>query len=114
MESAERHERSAGAIGVGKSIRTTGIRDVDLNHHQVRPIVELQRRDVLVFEHSLVAGCQIGGEGRETERRKERVFDGPPVRAGRLGEGRKDEPGSNGAHARILKGLCIVKLPSCQ
>jgi hypothetical protein len=109
VESPERHERSAGAIGIRQLIRATGIRDVDLNHHQVRPVVELQGRDVLVFEHGVVIGGQIGCEGRESERRKERVFDGPPVRAGRLGESRKDEFGSKAAQARILKELCNVK-----
>jgi len=71
MESAECHERSAGAIGIREPVRATGVRDVDLNHHQVRPVVELQGRDVLVFEHGLIVRRQIGGEGREAERRKQ-------------------------------------------
>ena len=99
MESAERDERAASAIGVGQLVRAPGIRDVDLNHHKVGTVVELQRRDVLVFEHGFVIGGQVGGERRESERRKERVFDGPPVRAGRLSEGRKDEPGSKASHS---------------
>jgi hypothetical protein len=101
VQSAERHERSACAIRVGQPVRAAGVGDVDLNHHEIRPVVELQRRHVLVFEHGFVAGRQIRGQGGEAERRKERVLDGPPVRAGRLGEGGEDEPGSNVAHTSL-------------
>ena len=64
-----------GAIGVG---------DIDLNDYQIRPIIELQILDMFVLQRNVEIGIEIGGEGGEAERRKERVLDWTPVRTGRL------------------------------
>ena len=91
VQSAERDERAARTVEVGQSVGAVRVRDVDLDHDEVRRIVERQRLDVLVLDHGAVVRGQVGGQRGEAERRKERVFDGTPERAGGFGQGRKDE-----------------------
>jgi hypothetical protein len=72
---------------------------------------------MLVLQHGFVFLAQIAGQGREAQRRKERVLNGPEEGTLGLGEGRENEfdshgriPGSGGARkAAPLKVLYHTK-----
>lgn len=86
MEAAKRDVCTLASIVVGDAIRAIRVGDVDLDNNQVRLIVQLQRLDVLVLEADVGIGREAGGEGRQAERGKQRVFDRSPVGAGGFGE----------------------------
>ena len=71
VESAERHEAAAGRGSDRRCDRRAGIGDVDLDHDQVGPIVGVEPLDVLVDDHRLVFGSQVGGKRGQTERREQ-------------------------------------------
>ena len=91
VQAAERDERAAGAIVVREPVGAPRVGDVDLDDDEIGTVVEIERRDMLVLDDRLVVRSEIGGERGQTERRKERVLDRPPVRAGRFGQRRQDE-----------------------
>ena len=74
-------EERIGAIGIG---------DVDLDHDQVRAVVRPERLDMIVDQLDLVVGGEEGGQRRQAERWKQRIFYRPPEGALRLGERRQD------------------------
>ena len=49
VQPAERDIGASGAVVIGEAIRAVRRRDVDLDHHQVGRIVEIERLDVLVL-----------------------------------------------------------------
>lgn len=64
-----------GAIRVG---------DVNLDHDEVRCVLESEWLYVLVLDYGAVVRRQIRGKSGESKRREERVFDWAPVGIGRL------------------------------
>ena len=109
VQAAEDDEDAARAIAVRDPVRPVRVRDVDLDHDEVRRVVRGQALDVLVDDHRLVVRPQVGGERRQAERREQRVLDRPPVRARRLGQGGQDELDAERALARHALH-CKVKL----
>ena len=71
VETAEDHERACRAVGIRELVRPPGIGDVDLNHHEIRPIVEREPRHVLVLDHGFVVRREIRGQRGEPEGREE-------------------------------------------
>ena len=91
VQPAERDEHAAGTVRVGQLVRAAGRGDVDLDHHEVGPVVvEVEPPHVLVPDPHLVVRAQVPGQRRQAQRREQRVFDRPEERAGRLGQRRQD------------------------
>ena len=71
MQAAERDVRACAAVVVGDAVGAVRRRDVDLNHHEVRRVVQIERLDVLVLNLDLiVVGLRYAGErapGRAAE-----------------------------------------------
>src|SRR5205823_7019837 len=88
VQSAQRDERAPGPVLVGEAVGTIGVRDVDLNQHQIGLIVKGERLHVLVDELQAVIRVEKRRQRGEAERRKQRVFDRPPIGAGGFGERR--------------------------
>ena len=86
VQPAQRHVRAFAAIMIGQCIGAIGRRDIHLNHHQIGFVVEAQFLDVLVLNLDLVVGTQITGERGQAQRRKQRILDRPPERAGGFGQ----------------------------
>jgi len=107
VQAAEHDVHTAGAIAVGDLVRAIGVRDVDLDDDEIGCIVQVQRLDVLVLQHDLDGGVEVGGEGGQAQGRKERVLDGAPVRAGRLRQRGQQERDAPEGHAGKI--LCIAK-----
>ena len=101
VQPAEHDERAASPVVVGDRVGAARVGDVDLNDDEVGTIVELQPRHVLVFDHGFVVRPQVGRQRRQPERRKQRVFDRAPVRAGGFGQRREDEFDAERSHGRI-------------
>ncbi len=91
MEAAKGDEDALGSVRIGDPVRASRVGDVDLDDDEVRQIVGVDRRHVLVHDHGLVVRPQRGGQRGEAEGREEGVFNRTPVRAGGLGERRQDE-----------------------
>lgn len=98
VQSPDRHECAPGAIVVGDAIGAIGVRDVRLDQHEIRAVVEVELLHVLVHEHRLIVRVEKRGQGCEAERRKQRVLDWTPVGAGRLREGGENQLDSKTAH----------------
>src|SRR5687767_4188127 len=98
METAEHDVGAARPVMVGDAVGAVRVGDVDLNDDEVRAIVQVERLYMLVLNRGLDVGVEIGRQRGQSERRKERVLDRPPVRARGLGQRRKDEFG--GPHCR--------------
>ena len=90
VQAAQAHVAAAPPVMIRQLVGPPGRGDVDLDHHQVGRVVQHQGLDVLVLDRDLVVGRQIAGQGRQAERREQRVLDRPKPRAGGLGEGRQD------------------------
>jgi hypothetical protein len=71
VQPAEGHIGAAAPVVIRNRIRAPRRRDVDLNHHQIRLVVEVQALDVLVLNLDVPVGRQVPGESRQTEGRKE-------------------------------------------
>ena len=102
VEPPEDHVRATAPIVIRDLVGAICIGDVDLDHDQVRVVVQIQLFDVFVLERDVEVRVEIRGEGGETERRKERVFDRPPVGAGGFCERGQDHlhaPDRAGARA---------------
>ena len=86
MEPAERDEGALRPIMVRQAIRAVRVGDVNLDHHEVRAVIGIERFNVLVDDYRLIVRRQVRGERGQTERREQGVFDRAPIRAGRFGE----------------------------
>ena len=91
VQAAEHDEDAFRAVGVGERVRALRVGDVDLNHDEIGTVVAGERLHVLVDDRRLVVGPEVRGEGREAERRKERVFHRPPAGSGGFGQCRQDQ-----------------------
>jgi len=91
VQAAERHEGSARPVVVGDPVRAQGVGDVNLNQHEIRPVVDVQRCHVLVHQHRFVVRIEEGRERGQPEWRKQGVLDRTPVWIGGFGEGRQDQ-----------------------
>jgi len=90
VQAAEDDISALRAIVVGQPIRAAGGGDVDLDDDEVRLVGEIELLDMLVLHHDVVIGPQIRGQGREAQRREQRVLDRAEVGAHRLGERGQD------------------------
>ena len=104
VQPAQSHERASGAIVIGKPVGALSIRYVDQDHNEVGKVVQMQRRDVFVFEHRLVIRPQIRGQCSQAKRSEERVFDRTPVRTRRFSQRGKNELDSSGSHLGVQVG----------
>jgi hypothetical protein len=91
VQSAQCDEGASGAVVIRQPVCAPRAGDVDLNHHEIGLVVDIDRRDMFVLENGLVVGRQVRRERGQPERRKERVLDRAPIRARGFGEGRQDE-----------------------
>jgi hypothetical protein len=91
MQSAEADKCSTFSIMVCELVGAVRIGDVDLDHHQIRRVVDSERLYVLVLDDSMVIRGQIRSKGRESQRREQRVLDRSPVRIGRLSQRGENE-----------------------
>jgi hypothetical protein len=98
VQAAERDEDSLRAIRVCERIGPRRARDVDLDGDEIGAIGGVDALDMLVDDDGLVVRPEVPGKRREAERRKERVLDRPPVRAGRFRQGRQDELHTEAPH----------------
>jgi hypothetical protein len=101
VQAAKRDEDSLRAIVVGNSVSAIGIGDVDLDHYEIRPVVDVKALNVFIADDGLVIGAQISGERGEAERREERILDGTEVRTGGFGQSGKNELGADGAMLEV-------------
>jgi hypothetical protein len=91
VQPTQRDVDAPGPVRVGQLVGPASGGDVDLDHHQVRPVVvQPQPLHVLVVDRDLVVGTQVAGERREPERREQRVLDRPEERRRGLGQRRED------------------------
>ena len=104
VQAAERDEDAFRPVVVGDAVGAARVGDVDLDDDEVGRVVGVERRDVLVHQHRLVVGPEIGRERGQAERREQRVFDRTPVRAGGLGQRRQDELHAQRTGHRIASG----------
>jgi len=107
VQSAKGHKAALGPTPVSDTVGAIGVGDVDLNDHEVGRVVsqQVQRLDVLVDEGRPVLRREIRGERGETERGKQRVFDGPPERARGLRQGWQDQlhtEWTNTLHPKVI------------
>jgi len=64
--------------------------DVDLNHHEIRRVVQVEHLHVLVLDGHVGLLAKVRGQRGQAERREQRVLDGrqkglvASVRAGRI------------------------------
>jgi len=75
----------AGPVVIREAIGPLSRCDIDLYGDQIGLIIPIQDLDMLVLNRDVVPVVQVRGQRRETKRRKQGVFDRPPVRAGGLG-----------------------------
>jgi hypothetical protein len=90
VQPAEADVRAPGAVVVGQLVGAPRRGDVDLDHHQVRLVGEVDLLHVLVGHRHLVVRVEVPGERGQAERREQRVLDRTEERRGRLGQGRQD------------------------
>src|SRR5688572_3633437 len=91
VQSAQCHVGALASVVIRDAIRAIRVRDVDLDHHQIGLIVEVEWLDVLVLQTNVERRIEVRRQGRKTERRKQRVLNGSPVGAGGFGERREDQ-----------------------
>ena len=91
MEPAQSHEDAAASVCVGDLVGASRAGDIDLDHYQIRAVFEAQRTDVLIGDFGMVGAIEISGEGRQPERRKQRVLDGTKKGTGGFRKRGKDE-----------------------
>jgi hypothetical protein len=91
VKAAQSNMRTPAPILVSDAIGAVCRGDVDLDHDQVRPVIQLKRLDMFVLDFSLIAIVQVPGERREAKRREQRVLNRAPQRARRLHQSGQDE-----------------------
>ena len=77
-------------VAVCDLIGAVGRSDVDLDHHQVRLVAQLQFLDMFVLDLNLIIRVEVTGQRCQSKRWKQRVLDGAPERALGFGQGGKD------------------------
>ena len=91
MQATEGDPATACAVEIGNLVGPIGVGDVHLDHHQFRIVVEAQGFHMLVDQSQFIGRLAISREGRQPQRRKQRILDRPEVGAGRFGQCRQDE-----------------------
>ena len=97
MQPTQANEGSFRAVVVRNPVSAMGIRNVDLNHHQVGNIVEREPFYMLVHNEPTIVPREIRCQRSKAQRRKQRVFDRTPIGAGGLSQRGENELGINGA-----------------
>ena len=110
VQPAERDMRALSPVVIGNPICAECVRDVDLDHHQVRLILEIERLDVFVLQGDVQRGIEIRRQRREAERREQRGTDGSPVGAGGFGERGKDQFDASRLPEQVVHSGRIHKL----
>ena len=90
VQPAERDVDATAPVVVRNPIGAPRGGDVDLNHDEVRRVRDVERLDVLVLDLDVGVVVEVPGQRRQAEGREERVLDGAPEGAGRLGQRGKD------------------------
>ena len=111
VQAAEDDEHALGAVRVGERVGAARVGDVDLNGDEIGTVVAWSGRDVLVDDLGLVVWVEVGGERGQAERREQRVFDRPPVRAGGFGQGRQDELHAQAVPMERHRELLEIRAP---
>src|SRR2546423_9329846 len=75
MQSSQCDICTPGAIMVGQLISPVSRADIDLDHHQVRIIVQIQLLHMFILDGYLVIFMKIPGQRSQTERGKKGIFD---------------------------------------
>jgi hypothetical protein len=101
VQTAQRDDDASSAVGVGEAVGALRAGDVDLDDDEIGCVVLADRRDVLVLDDGLVVGREVRGQHRQSQRRKERILDRPPVRTGGFGQRRQDELDAKRSHDRL-------------
>jgi hypothetical protein len=91
VEAAERHVGAPLSVVIRYPVRPVRVGDVDLQDHEIGPILQVELFDVLVLDPDLEVGIEIGRQRRQPERGKQRVLDRPPVRTRRLRQRRENQ-----------------------
>ncbi len=91
MQPAKRDQYAFAPVSVGQRIRSPRVRDVNLDDNEVWMIVGANALDVLIDDDRVVIVPQVGSEGGEPERRKQRVLDRAPERTGGFSQRWQDE-----------------------
>ena len=86
VQPAQAYIGALAMVMVRQAISAVGVGDVDLDDHQIRLVVQVERLDVLVLQGDLVIFIQITRQGSQPERREERIFDRSPEGAGGFGQ----------------------------
>src|SRR5437660_908035 len=75
MQPAESDVGSPGTIMVGQFVRSVRRSDIDLDHHQLRIIIEVQPFHMFILDSNLVIVIEISGQRCKTERGKKGIFN---------------------------------------
>jgi hypothetical protein len=87
MQPAQGHECAAPPVVVCDLIGASRAGDVGLDRYQIGFVVETQGLDVLVYQLDAPARGKIRGQARQSQRREQRILDGPERRAVGFGQG---------------------------
>ena len=95
MDASQADKTATRPVQVGDGVRAVGGGDIDLDDHQVGPVIGIKRFIqpfyVLIQNGNLVIRVQVSRQSGQPEGRKQAVFDGAPEGAFRLGERRQDQ-----------------------
>src|ERR1051326_2933945 len=81
MQSSQCDIGTPGAIMVGQLISPVSRSDIDLDHHQLRVIVQIQLLHMFILDSYLVIFMQISGQRSQAEGWKKGIFDGTKIGA---------------------------------
>jgi len=70
MQAAQQNKDPFPAIAICDCIRPVGIRDIDLNGDNVGGVIQRQCLNMLIDNFRFILWRQIGGQGRQPQRRK--------------------------------------------
>src|SRR5262245_48016055 len=71
VQSSKDNVSSVSSIMIGNSIGTVRGRNVDLNDHEVRCVVDVEPFDMFVRDADLIIRMKIGRQSRQAQRRKQ-------------------------------------------
>ena len=117
VQPSETYIHTNSSIVICNFVSPKSIRYVDLNHHQIGRVIEVQWLDMLVNYDCLIIGREICSKRRQTQRRKERVLDRTPVRVCGLCERRQDKFDTHRPRSQYLRngwGHCAVSAISAE
>jgi hypothetical protein len=102
VQAAEGYVRTLPPVVIRERVRAIRRGDVDLDHHQVRLVVEGEPLDVLVLNGDPVVIRKMSRERGQAERRKQRVLDGVEEGTGGFSESGQDHLDGHAAKCKVL------------